>query len=137
MMIMRKCRRAILQPLLVRHVGVEQRRSLVVNLQDGAKTSIRTILDPETQKHYEGKSLQVSGFVQTVRKQKKVAFVTIKDGSSFQTLQAVLRPEDGKESVPPTRKDCAFANGKQPICWASGNSDWRAGGLPSGCSADT
>jgi asparaginyl-tRNA synthetase len=37
--------------------------------------------------------LTVNGFVRTVRKQKRVAFAAIGDGSSIQTVQAVLTPE--------------------------------------------
>ena len=74
-----------------------QRRTLVVSLDNGSSSNIKTILDAETQNQYAGKSLQVSGFIQTIRKQKKVVFVTVKDGSCYQTLQAVLQPDHGKE----------------------------------------
>ncbi|KAF2658140.1 asparaginyl-tRNA synthetase [Lophiostoma macrostomum CBS 122681] len=38
-------------------------------------------------------TLTLNGFVRTVRKQKRVAFAAIGDGSSMQTVQAVLTPE--------------------------------------------
>ncbi|KAF1920529.1 mitochondrial carrier domain-containing protein [Ampelomyces quisqualis] len=37
--------------------------------------------------------LQLNGYVRTVRKQKRVAFAAIGDGSTLQTVQAVLSPE--------------------------------------------
>jgi aspartyl/asparaginyl-tRNA synthetase len=38
----------------------------------------------------------VTGFVQTVRKQKKIAFVALSDGSSLEPLQAVLHPDQAE-----------------------------------------
>ncbi|KAF2121724.1 mitochondrial carrier domain-containing protein [Lophiotrema nucula] len=38
-------------------------------------------------------TLTVNGFVRTVRKQKRVAFAALGDGSTLQTVQAVLTPE--------------------------------------------
>ena len=35
----------------------------------------------------------VTGFVRSVRKQKKHAFVTLGDGSSYEPLQAVVHPD--------------------------------------------
>ncbi|KAF2641408.1 asparaginyl-tRNA synthetase [Massarina eburnea CBS 473.64] len=40
-----------------------------------------------------GETLTLNGFVRSVRKQKRVAFAAIGDGSSLQTVQAVLTPE--------------------------------------------
>jgi len=40
-----------------------------------------------------GDTLTVHGFVQSVRKQKKVAFVALSDGSSIEPLQVVLKPD--------------------------------------------
>jgi hypothetical protein len=37
--------------------------------------------------------ITVTGFVQTVRKQKKIAFAALSDGSSLESLQAVLQPD--------------------------------------------
>jgi asparaginyl-tRNA synthetase len=39
----------------------------------------------------------VDGFVRSIRKQKRVAFATIGDGSTISALQAVLTPEQAKE----------------------------------------
>lgn len=43
--------------------------------------------------------LSLHGFVRSVRKQKRVAFAAIGDGSSLQTVQAVLTPEQAEGSV--------------------------------------
>lgn len=45
------------------------------------------------------KEIQISGFVQSLRKQKKIAFAAIKDGSSLQPLQAILTPAQAEECV--------------------------------------
>ena len=39
-----------------------------------------------------GETLTLHGFVRSVRKQKRIAFAAIGDGSSLQTVQAVLTP---------------------------------------------
>lgn len=41
----------------------------------------------------------VQGWVRSVRKQKRVAFAAISDGSTTESLQAVLKPEDAAEYV--------------------------------------
>ncbi|KAF2501794.1 mitochondrial carrier [Lophium mytilinum] len=41
-------------------------------------------------------TITVNGFIRTVRKQKRVAFAAIGDGSSLQPLQAVLSPEQAE-----------------------------------------
>ncbi len=38
-------------------------------------------------------AVTVQGYVQTVRKQKRVAFAAISDGTTVQTVQAVLAPQ--------------------------------------------
>lgn len=50
---------------------------------------------PETQR------LAVKGFIRSVRKQKGIAFLSIGDGSSYESLQAVLTPEqsNGYETI--------------------------------------
>ena len=42
-------------------------------------------------------AVTLNGFVRTVRKQKRVAFAAISDGSSLEAVQAVLTPEQAKE----------------------------------------
>jgi asparaginyl-tRNA synthetase len=54
----------------------------------------------------DGQSLTVNGYVRTVRKQKRIAFAAIGDGSTLQTVQAVLPPQlaegsVGRPSMPP------------------------------------
>jgi hypothetical protein len=43
--------------------------------------------------------ISVNGFVRTVRKQKRVAFASVGDGSSLHSLQAVLTPDQAEGSV--------------------------------------
>ena len=44
-------------------------------------------------------TIRVNGFVRTVRKQKRVAFAAVGDGSSLESLQVVLNPEQAEGSV--------------------------------------
>jgi len=41
-------------------------------------------------------TVTVHGFVQSVRKQKKIAFAALSDGSSLEPLQAVLQPQQAE-----------------------------------------
>ena len=41
----------------------------------------------------------VEGWVRSIRRQKNVAFAAISDGSTVDSLQAVLKPEDAAEYV--------------------------------------
>lgn len=43
-----------------------------------------------------GDTVTVHGFVQSLRKQKKVAFVALTDGSSIEPLQVVLSPDQAE-----------------------------------------
>lgn len=43
--------------------------------------------------------VSVTGWVRSVRKQKRVAFAAVGDGSTIDSLQAVLKPEDAAEYV--------------------------------------
>ncbi|KAK3109304.1 asparaginyl-tRNA synthetase, partial [Teratosphaeriaceae sp. CCFEE 6253] len=45
----------------------------------------------------EASDVDVYGWVRSVRRQKRVAFAAVGDGSTFEPLQAVLRPEDAAE----------------------------------------
>lgn len=50
------------------------------------------------QAHKEGhlassESVQVDGYIQSIRKQKKKAFASLQDGQSLDTLQAVIPPD--------------------------------------------
>jgi asparaginyl-tRNA synthetase len=52
-----------------------------------------------TQGSPEGEALTVHGYVRSVRKQKRIAFAAIGDGSTLQTVQAVLSPQLAEELV--------------------------------------
>lgn len=43
-----------------------------------------------------GGTIRINGFVRTVRKQKRVAFAAVGDGSSLESLQVVLNPEQAE-----------------------------------------
>lgn len=43
--------------------------------------------------------MTINGYVRTVRKQKRIAFAAIGDGSTLQTVQAVLAPQLAEGSV--------------------------------------
>lgn len=45
--------------------------------------------------------IEVDGFVRTIRKQKRVAFAAVSDGSSLQPVQAVLKPDQAELCVLP------------------------------------
>ena len=45
----------------------------------------------------EAKGVDVYGWVRSLRKQKKVAFAAVGDGSTLDPLQAVLKPEDAAQ----------------------------------------
>jgi asparaginyl-tRNA synthetase len=41
--------------------------------------------------------IQVNGWIRSVRKQKRIAFVALGDGSTIDSIQAVLKPEQAAE----------------------------------------
>lgn len=59
---------------------------------DSAPTNIASLL--ESSSH--NTQLTLKGFVRSVRKQKRIAFAAVGDGSSLQTVQAVLTPEQAE-----------------------------------------
>lgn len=76
-----------------------QRRTLVTNLDEGRKLSIKDLVFSTDAQKFEKGKFEVNGYVQSIRKQKKVVFVAVRDGSCLQTLQAVLQPEHGRKLV--------------------------------------
>lgn len=54
---------------------------------------------PARQPPPDGATLAVNGYVRTVRKQKRIAFAAIGDGSTLRTVQAVLPPQLAEGSV--------------------------------------
>ena len=49
--------------------------------------------------NFENEEVRIHGFVRSVRKQKRFAFVEISDGSTSQSLQAILTPDQATEYV--------------------------------------
>ena len=58
-------------------------------------SSIASVL----QRGLDAQSVSVNGWVRSVRKQKRIAFAAVSDGSTAESLQAVLKPEDATEYV--------------------------------------
>lgn len=56
-------------------------RSIAATLRDGA----------------DAEKVSVTGWVRSVRRQKRVAFAVVGDGSTVDSLQAVLKPEDASK----------------------------------------
>lgn len=56
----------------------------------------------------EDKEIRVNGFIRSVRKQKRLAFAEISDGSSVESLQAVLKAAHAAEYVSIPFKAAAF-----------------------------
>lgn len=74
-----------------------QRRSLVIRVKDGYQTNIAKLVnDDKAAEQFVHETLEVKGYVQSVRKQSKIAFAAIRDGSSMKTLQVVLDPEQAR-----------------------------------------
>jgi len=98
-------------------------RSFSTTLQRRQNHSIAALLESAVP---EGSTIQVNGFVQSVRKLKKVAFAAIRDGSSLQPLQAVLSPEQAQSYV----RQPAFASTSrswQLIIALSQSLEWNGG----------
>jgi asparaginyl-tRNA synthetase len=57
---------------------------------------------------FEDQEVQVNGFVRSVRKQKRVAFAEISDGSTVMPLQAILKPAQAAEYVFSSREPDTF-----------------------------
>ena len=83
------------------------RRHLIPNQHSGiahvstSTPSIKTILSTlSTDENTQGQTLTAVGTVRTARKQKQYTFVDIGDGSTPETVQAILRPEQAHGCVP-------------------------------------
>ncbi|KAL6709538.1 asparaginyl-tRNA synthetase [Coniothyrium glycines] len=79
--------RRIASPSCIRYTSTRHPASIAELL----RPSLSASNTPDTPK--EGSSLTISGYVRTIRKQKRVAFAAIGDGSTLQTVQAVLAPQ--------------------------------------------
>mmetsp|Transcript_20698 Transcript_20698/g.30966 ORF Transcript_20698/g.30966 Transcript_20698/m.30966 type:complete len:574 (-) Transcript_20698:253-1974(-) len=97
------------QPRAVRRIGMATQASLDVAKEDnkmlnsfhtdgGPRTKVVEVLEGK-EEDWVGKQVVVKGWIRTIRAQKKLAFLEINDGSSFQGLQAVasLDTLDGGE----------------------------------------
>jgi asparaginyl-tRNA synthetase len=74
----------------------------------------------------DGRALKINGYVRTVRKQKRIAFAAIGDGSTLQTVQAVLSPQlaEGLVGHSSTVLHSADVLNDQALDRRCGNSYW-------------
>lgn len=70
------------QPL-IRSASSLQKSANIASL---LKSSAENVGDTEPE-------IEVNGYVRTIRKQKRIAFAAVGDGSSLQPVQAVLTPD--------------------------------------------
>lgn len=74
-------------------------RSLISAAPASRKARLADILGQD--RPIEVDPVTVTGFVRSIRKQKRIAFAAIGDGTSSEPLQAVLRPEQAAKYVTP------------------------------------
>lgn len=74
--------------------GVETATRLEQNQLAPLFTKHTTLL---SESHPSESPVKIAGLVRSIRKHKKVAFAHISDGSTYQPMQAMLRPEDAKD----------------------------------------
>lgn len=92
-----RCSRAgkrVPSSLLIRGIASRARRTNIASLLDRAPDERRPI--------------EVAGWIRTIRKQKRVAFVSIQDGSTIDAAQVVLSPEQAAPSVNRELPRCAI-----------------------------
>lgn len=92
----------------VRFSSVVPPRELKIEDQNGIDTNLEpehhalaplftkhtTLLSPSQPSQ---SPVKIAGLVRSIRKHKKVAFAHISDGSTYQPMQAILKPEDAKD----------------------------------------
>jgi asparaginyl-tRNA synthetase len=75
-------------------------RLLFTNLIQKANYSTKSILPSKTIKSIlngQDSSVQVRGWIRSVRKQKQVCFATVNDGSNLKGIQAILNDKDAEK----------------------------------------
>ncbi|CAN9153104.1 unnamed protein product [Alternaria alternata] len=88
----------VLQSRLTSHKnGTGEARQILAHGQSLLRPSPQSISAQRTPRDNE--ALTINGYVRTVRKQKRIAFAAIGDGSTLQTVQAVLPPQLAEGSV--------------------------------------
>jgi asparaginyl-tRNA synthetase len=64
-----------------------------------ARRPLSTSIADLLRRNAESDAVKVNGWIRSVRKQKRVAFAAVGDGSTIDSLQAVLKPEQAAEYV--------------------------------------
>ncbi|KAK4890446.1 asparaginyl-tRNA synthetase [Elasticomyces elasticus] len=73
--------------------SLECRRAFTTTRANRERVNVARLLAQQT----DADGVNVHGWVQSLRRQKKVAFAAITDGSTLDTFQAVLKPEDSAQ----------------------------------------
>ena len=92
------CGTRILRATPRRPLSYSRARQQEANLQGQKSRSITELLERGSA----AENVHVDGWVRSVRKQKRIAFAAIGDGSSLDSVQVVLKPEDAAEYVSST-----------------------------------
>lgn len=79
------CRSGRVKDLRYSSTAVQKSKNIASLLQRSAGSEAATSTE-----------IEVDGFVRTIRKQKRVAFAAVSDGSSSQPVQAVLNPDQAE-----------------------------------------
>lgn len=69
------------------------------------RSSIAKLLDTAPDEH---RIVEATGWIRTIRKQKRVAFASIQDGSTINAAQVVLSPEQAASLVNYEPRECAL-----------------------------
>jgi len=77
----------------IKHLEVQARRYLSSSSAHLKRVNVSQLLTQDS----EARDVDVYGWVRSLRKQKKVAFAALGDGSTLDPLQAVLKPEDAAQ----------------------------------------
>jgi hypothetical protein len=83
--------------VLTHHAAIASSKKYITGSRFGSTVAQLLGSSAKSQTASQDGLVTLNGFVQTVRKQKRVAFAAIGDGTSLDVVQAVLTPEQAKE----------------------------------------
>jgi asparaginyl-tRNA synthetase len=89
-------RRWLLKPHVPKTIKSSPRSCFLQARQIRGNASIAALLSSVSSDASEPRNVTVNGFVRSVRKQKRVAFAALGDGTSIEPLQVVLTPEQAE-----------------------------------------
>lgn len=88
-------RRWVCPSCAIRRLQTQTRRRFTTSRASLKRANVAELLS----QYEEAKDVDVYGWVRSLRKQKKIAFAALGDGSTLDPLQAVLKPEDASQYV--------------------------------------